>query len=185
MSQHTPNDWDYMPGTIRVRSGKYVDVLNLSAESVDPKDIAHGLAHLCRFGGHTAQYYSVAEHSLHVAAMLMRQFGDEDLALAGLLHDAAEAYLGDIVRPLKHTDTMNKYRDVEEIAETAIESRFSLQVPITDERIKAADSELLVWEMAIFRDTEWRVPTPPPVVAEAFLTEFDKLQKRPLRSGLS
>jgi 5'-deoxynucleotidase YfbR-like HD superfamily hydrolase len=60
------------------------------------EDIAHGLAYQCRFNGQTSQFYSVAQHSLIVASLV-----PTDLRLAALLHDAAEAYLGDMVKPLK------------------------------------------------------------------------------------
>lgn len=60
------------------------------------EDIAHGLAYQCRFNGQTREFYSVAQHSLIVASLV-----PAPLRLAALLHDAAEAYLGDMVKPLK------------------------------------------------------------------------------------
>src|SRR5690349_18842227 len=72
---------------------------------VDIDDIAHALSMICRFGGHTKQFYSVAEHSVRVANA-MEIAGCGALAcLHGLIHDAPEAYLGDIVRPLKYSLT--------------------------------------------------------------------------------
>ncbi|QYF92808.1 phosphohydrolase [Massilia sp. PAMC28688] len=65
-------------------------------DQVAIEDIAHGLAYQCRFNGQTQQFYSVAQHSLIVASLV-----PTDLRLAALLHDAAEAYLGDMVKPLK------------------------------------------------------------------------------------
>jgi 5'-deoxynucleotidase YfbR-like HD superfamily hydrolase len=60
------------------------------------EDIAHGLAYQCRFNGQTREFYSVAQHSLVVASLV-----EPRQRLAALLHDAAEAYLGDMVKPLK------------------------------------------------------------------------------------
>ena len=60
------------------------------------EDIAHGLAYQCRFNGQTREFYSVAQHSLVVSSL-----APTELRLAALLHDAAEAYLGDMVKPLK------------------------------------------------------------------------------------
>ena len=65
-------------------------------DQVDIEDIAHGLAYQCRFNGQTTRFYSVAQHSLLVATLVPQR-----LRLPALLHDAAEAYLGDMVKPLK------------------------------------------------------------------------------------
>ncbi len=82
--------------TITTRSGKQVSLLNPKPEQIDIGDIAHGLAYQCRFNGQTSRFYSIAQHSMMVASML-----PDALKLAGLFHDAAEAYVGDVVQPLK------------------------------------------------------------------------------------
>jgi hypothetical protein len=80
-------------------TGKAWRPLNPNPDDVCIEDIAHGLALQCRFNGQCREFYSIAEHSVRVSDEL-RNEGIE-IALAGLLHDAAEAYLGDIVRPVK------------------------------------------------------------------------------------
>lgn len=84
------NDW------IQTNSGQKVFPLDLAPEDISIGDIGHALGNICRFGGHCRHFYSVAQHSV-----LVSEYLPEGLALAGLLHDAAEAYLGDIMRPLK------------------------------------------------------------------------------------
>lgn len=87
---------------IETYSGKFVDTLNPDPETIDARDIAHHLSQTCRFGGATSCFYSVAEHAVLVYD-LMRYRGARGWALDGaLLHDAAEAYLGDVVSPLKY-----------------------------------------------------------------------------------
>jgi hypothetical protein len=81
-------------------SGRYVNTGKPSADTIALEDIAHALAHTCRFGGHCDRFYSVAEHAVRVSNKLITR-GYGTFALAGLHHDDAEAYLGDIPRPLK------------------------------------------------------------------------------------
>ena len=81
---------------ILTHTGKHFYLLEPDADMIDPRDISHALAHLCRFNGHTREFYSVAQHSCIVAELV-----PEEHKLAALLHDAPEAYLGDMTRPLK------------------------------------------------------------------------------------
>jgi hypothetical protein len=81
-------------------TGKLVDVLNPTPEMVDVQDIAHALSMTCRYGGHCRDFFSVAEHSLLVEELGMNGVTTQ-LKLGLLLHDAAEAYIGDIVTPVK------------------------------------------------------------------------------------
>lgn len=173
MSRFNPTDHDYpggedsVPGCIRTINGVYINLLDPKPEMIHLGDIATALANTCRFGGHLPAPYSVGEHSLHVAAMLNRQFGDPRLSLCGLLHDATEAYLGDVVRPLKRN--LPNYREIETQMAVAIGLRFGLGHHWwNDERIHAADNELLAWEMATVRDCAFRQPSKPHAVAAAF-----------------
>ncbi|MDQ7877339.1 HD domain-containing protein [Microbacterium sp. QXD-8] len=107
-------------------------------DEVDITDIAHSLAMQCRYNGHVRRFYSVAEH-----CVLMSQVIEPEFALWALLHDATEAYVGDMVRPLKLN--MPEYRAAEDRVEEAIAERFGLPVPMPA-RVKEIDTAILLNE---------------------------------------
>lgn len=82
-------------------SGRFFDALNPRVEDVDLGDVAHGLARIPRFNGQTTRPVPVDEHCIRVARIVRRMGGGPMTVLLGLLHDAGEVYVGDIVRPLK------------------------------------------------------------------------------------
>ncbi len=85
-----------MSAYLQTQSGRVIDVTDPKPEDIDIGDIAHALSQLCRFGGHTSRFYSVAEHSVRVSSIVPPEH-----ALQGLLHDATEAYLVDMPSPIK------------------------------------------------------------------------------------
>ena len=119
-------------------TGHYIDLLNMTADDVKIMDIAHSLSQQCRFAGHTTQFYSVAQHSVRVALALPRH-----LQLTGLLHDAAEAYVVDLPRPIKQL--LPDYRILEERVWLAICFRYGLNTILPAE-VKRADERALVAE---------------------------------------
>jgi 5'-deoxynucleotidase YfbR-like HD superfamily hydrolase len=105
------------------------------------EDIAHALSLQCRFSGHTSTFYSVAQHSILVAAALPTEY-----ALTGLMHDASEAYLNDLASPVKNAPGLGeKYRYVERRLMQVISSRFGLIWPIPIE-VHQADLRMLETE---------------------------------------
>jgi hypothetical protein len=111
------------------------------------EDIAHALSMVCRFGGHTQVFYSVAQHSDLCRELVARWHPKNyTLQLHALLHDASEAYLGDIVRPLKVT--MADYQRYEEQMMTVIYDSLGLSEPTAKDHgvIKKADNMLLMTE---------------------------------------
>lgn len=115
------------------------------AEDVDILDIAHALGNLCRYGGHCRSFYSVAEHSYWVSHIVP----PED-ALAGLLHDATEAYVCDVPRPLKHL--LTNYKATENRQWEAIAAAFGLPTELP-ESVKEADNAMLFVEKDQLLDT--------------------------------
>lgn len=85
-----------------VFTGRYIDYDDPRPEQISLEDVAHGLSMLCRYGGHTPFFYSVAEHAVLVAGLLAEDGWTPPLILAGLHHDDHEAYLGDLPTPLKN-----------------------------------------------------------------------------------
>jgi hypothetical protein len=108
-------------------TGRLVNPLELKEEDVEPEDIAHALSNQCRFSGHTTQFYSVAEHSVRVAKWVKDRGGSVEDERCALLHDASEAYLVDIPRPLKMDAYFGRtYRGAEERAMKVICRRFGV-----------------------------------------------------------
>lgn len=157
-------------------------------EEIRIEDIAHALSMQCRYAGHCSKFYSVAEHSIRVAELLPMP-----LKLWGLLHDAAEAYLVDLPRPIKrHSEIGALYRVAEESLMRVIAERFGLSWPEPPE-IDAADKALLCWEaMHLLPNNTWHekwrhhltgrerhleFPEPPNVAERVFLTAFEWLAR--------
>lgn len=131
-------------GWICTASGRQVRPLALSPDQIAIEDVAAALAKQCRFGGHCRAFYSVAQHSVHVAELLEHE--GPEAALTGLLHDASEAYLVDLPGPIKHAPEMTGYRDAEERLNDAVATAFKLPRP-APASIKAADQAMFAAEL--------------------------------------
>lgn len=121
--------------TILLHSGSYFSYEHPGLSDFNIIDIARGLSHICRFGGQCQQFYSVAEHSIYVSRLV-----PEHLRWDALLHDAAEAFIGDMPKPLK--EMLPDYKAVERRVEAAISKKFGLAQKISPE-IKLADVTML------------------------------------------
>ena len=125
--------------TIMLASGKLFDFLDPHGSDFDIEDIAHGLAHVCRYAGQCRAFYSVAEHSMLVADTV------SEFAFEALLHDAAEAFIGDVTRPFKQL--LPDYKRIEATIEDAMIVRFDLDRGSRD-LVKHADLRVLAAEQA-------------------------------------
>ena len=156
---------------IKTFTGKTVNPLDLLYHEIDIKDIAHALSLCNRFAGHTIRPISVAQHSVYVSR-LCDGTGDE---LQALLHDASEAYLGDVTKWLKHTPEMEAFRHAEDSVQSAIFIRYGckrLESPYVD----IADRIMVRYEgVKGFPGSEFKIDHPdyPPLTKE----EIEKVGK--------
>ena len=131
---------------------------DFAEDDIDINDIAHALSNICRYNGHSKRFYSVAEHSLYVSDYCFDHFSTTS-ALYGLLHDASEAYICDLVRPLKYEHEFIFYRDLEAKLQKAIYAKFGLDDSFTEltHRVKFADDIMLITEAQIlmYDVSEW------------------------------
>lgn len=169
---------------IETYSGVKFHFLDPQPDEICIADIAHSLAHQCRFSGHTRVFYSVAQHSIEVAK------NSGELLLTGLLHDASEAYIHDIPSPVK--PYLKSYKKMEDKIMRAIAKKFGLVYPLP-QIVKDADAMCLKAEakgLMMSGGTDWAdmYPTPhelprvrvmfamPPFEAEqGFLSMFNAI----------
>jgi 5'-deoxynucleotidase YfbR-like HD superfamily hydrolase len=172
-------------------SGRWVNPFDPDPSQLDAGDIARALANQCRFGGHTRVFYSVAQHSVIVSELVEQRGGDIEEAFAALMHDASEAYLGDMPHPLKHRSPLGAaFKAAEDHLERAIRDRFRIKPDVAE--IKRADRALLATERRTFSAETWHWPElegvepldleltawPPDEAAEAFAQRYAELDTR-------
>ena len=131
-------DYRNPDGWIGIYSGRRFYFAEPRLEDIDIKDIARALSNLCRFGGHVQEFYSVAQH-----CVLASQQAPAEYKLEALLHDAGEAYLVDMPRPIKKA--LSDYRAIETNLDRACATRFGYPYPMSD-RVREIDNRLLVTE---------------------------------------
>ncbi len=140
-----------MRPVIETFSGQYVDLINPRAETICITDIAHALSMQARFNGHTVydKPYSVAMHSVWVSSYCFKLHQCPLMALHGLLHDAAEAYIGDVVTPLKCVPGVaENLAAIEQSLIAVIYEHLNLPLPDDTQRalVKSADAQALSCE---------------------------------------
>lgn len=124
--------------------GTKIDLLDPRPEQININDIAWALSNLCRFVGHVKSFYSVAQHSILVSEM-------SGWSLEGLLHDATEAYLGDISSPLK--SVLPEYKKIEANFHRVISQKFDL-IPFVPNEVHAADKKIVLEEIEFYKNNQ-------------------------------
>ena len=166
---------------IMLQSGVWFDFCEPESSEFNIYDIAAGLSNTCRYAGQCSAFYSVAEHSLLVSEVAC------DNAYAALMHDAAEAFIGDITRPLKQL--LPDFKRIEARVEQAIFERFGVprpmpkEVKIADLRVLAAEqAQIMPRETSLWAFSDGIEPAPivvrcltPTEARDAFLTRYDEL----------
>lgn len=137
--------------TMQTYTGALVDLASISPDDIRLPDISHALSLVNRFTGHTKVPYSVAQHSVVVSKLCPQEH-----AMWGLLHDASEAYLGDVATPLKHM--LPAYRELEERVQRAISIRFGLSWPMPQD-VHVHDKRALMYEKRslLLVDHDWGI----------------------------
>ena len=115
-------------GHINTRSGIKFSLFDPKEDQIVITDISHGLAYKGHFGGQTPQFFSIAQHSLLVVDLLPSRWRNHkpEIALAALLHDASEAYIGDMIKPLKIH--LPKFSEIEDKITRVIFKRCSIDL---------------------------------------------------------
>jgi 5'-deoxynucleotidase YfbR-like HD superfamily hydrolase len=135
-----------MSDYITTNSKIHFTPLKPKKEQIVIEDIAHSLSLMTRANGHFPEFYSVAQHCIHCYEEAVARGYDKRLCLACLLHDASEAYLADITRPVKKN--LPKYLVIEKILQDTIYERF-LGSKLTEEQqqlVSEVDDALLYYE---------------------------------------
>src|SRR3989344_4432162 len=167
-------------------TGKQFWPLDPLAKEVDLRDIAHSLGYQCRFNGHSLQFYSVAQHSVLVSRLVSRE-----QSLAALFHDAAEAYTGYLIRPLKKF-LPKEFKQMESQIESVIYDAFKIK-NVNEEEIKLADNIALITEMrdvmakppvkwneeGLYKPHSERIiPLGPDEAGQLFIKRYNELRKK-------
>jgi hypothetical protein len=179
---------------VQTKSGHAFDPKAVKISNIDINDIAHALSNLCRYSGHCKKFYSVAEHSVLVSRIIRSLWPDDlDAIWAGLLHDATEAYVGDITTPLKVL--LPKFMEIEDALAIDIGKKFKIKwTKRTADRVKIGDLTALSTEARLLFENvdRWdmiknyepmshllnkKFPLGPDAAKKLFLTEIAKVEK--------
>ncbi len=128
-------------------TGNKIDPMSMTASDISIQDIAHALSLTCRGGGHVSYFFSVAQHSINCMNEAKARGWSERLQLACLLHDASEAYISDIIRPVKVH--LSNYLEIESMIMDVILEHFGLSDLSEEENAmwKQIDDDMMNFEL--------------------------------------
>ncbi len=132
---------------MKTYTGKVFSPLEPTMQDIDIHDISHALSFMTRANGHVRTFFSVAQHSINCCIEAKERGYSTRVQLALLLHDASEAYIADIIRPVKKY--MESYYKIEEVLQNVIYNKY-LSYELSDEekeQIKSVDDAMLAWEL--------------------------------------
>ena len=141
--------------TITTYCGIRMNPVEPKPQHIDIRDIAHALSMVCRGGGHVKNFFSVAQHCLVCAEEARLRGLPQRVQLGALLHDGSEAYMSDLVRPVK--EQIPQYRTIENRLIDTIWTVFIPGQPLTEEErriIKEIDDDAMSWDMKILLGDE-------------------------------
>jgi len=167
-----------MSNYMQTYTGKLFNVLAPDPDSICVKDIAHSLSLMCRYGGHCRFFYSVAQHSLLCKEFAERVGYDTRIQTLALLHDTAEAYVSDMIRPIK--TSFPEFEVVEEKVHSAILWALAVDTPTPDEMkiVSCIDDCLLDIEMGVIMGRPLLLDTFTDHASEEVLVIASKIKER-------
>jgi uncharacterized protein len=159
-------------------NGSQYNYLNPDESTISIGDIARSLTYQCRYTGHTKRFYSIAEHSIHMALI-----ADTDIAYLALCHDAHEAYCGDVSSPMKAAMRIlaggaSNFDMIEHLARRTVDRVLEtdlLWTPDRQARVKELDTRICLDERAALKmetDNDWGIDLEPLGIAQT-IANFD------------
>ena len=163
---------------ITTYTGKHFDPVTPDKNLIDIRDIAHALSLICRGNGHVKTFFSVGQHCINAAKeAILRGYSDR-VILACLIHDAGEAYLSDVPRPVK--PSMPEYNQLEDRLLNMIYEKF-LGSPLTEEEqrlVKSVDNDLLYYDLKELLNEVLDVPAPSLYISLNYnFVPFDEIEQ--------
>ena len=157
-------------GFITTYTGAHFYPTEPKMENIHIEDIAHALSYICRGNGHVKNFFSVGQHCVNCALEAMARGYSRRVCLACLLHDAGEAYMSDVPRPIKVG--MPQYRDWEDAVIRMVYEKY-LGSDLTEEEaklVKLVDDDMLYFDMQVLLG--WKQEEEPPEMMSIFSQEY-------------